>query len=136
MHSAPPKAAPELVLLAGLSEARRRLDEALQGVIAQKQLLRYASKRLYEESVNLRNSINGVRKAEPRSEDLLRFLAPRERQVLKLIAQGFSTKEIAGQLGISFKTAVCYRTRLLRKVKVHESASLVRLAIQAGLLSA
>ena len=52
---------------------------------------------------------------------------------MSLIAQGCSTKEVAAQLGITFKTAVTHRTHILRKLDLHESASLVRLAIRAGL---
>jgi DNA-binding NarL/FixJ family response regulator len=63
-------------------------------------------------------------------------LSAREKEVLRLIAQGFSTKEIAGTLNISFKTAVTHRTHLLRKLQLHESASLVRIAIRAGLVAA
>lgn len=63
----------------------------------------------------------------------LSILTRREREVLALIASGHSTKQIAGVLGISFKTAVSHRSRLMEKLEVHETASLVRLAIKAGL---
>ena len=62
-------------------------------------------------------------------------LTPREIQVLRLIAEGLSTKEIAHRLKITFKTAVSHRTHLLQKLGIHESATLVRLAIRAGLVS-
>jgi PAS domain S-box-containing protein len=61
-------------------------------------------------------------------------LTERERQVLVLIAQGKSTKEAAVQLGISYKTADSHRSRILEKLGVHETASMVRLAIRAGLI--
>jgi DNA-binding NarL/FixJ family response regulator len=61
-------------------------------------------------------------------------LTAREREVLKLIAEGRSTKEIAHQLGISFKTAACHRSRILRKFNAHNSVLLVRAAIRAGLV--
>ncbi|HEX5430987.1 MAG TPA: LuxR C-terminal-related transcriptional regulator [Bryobacteraceae bacterium] len=63
----------------------------------------------------------------------LSVLTRREREVLALVASGHSTKQIAGVLGISFKTAVSHRSRLMEKLEVHETASLVRLAIKAGL---
>jgi len=66
----------------------------------------------------------------------LRLLSSRELEVLGLIAEGYSTKEIGARLGITFKTAVTHRTRILRKLQVHESASLVRLAVRAGLVHA
>jgi PAS domain S-box-containing protein len=70
-------------------------------------------------------------------EDAMRAvfsLTERERQVLTLIAEGRSTKEAALQLGISYKTADSHRSRILEKLGVHETASMVRLAIRAGLI--
>lgn len=61
-------------------------------------------------------------------------LTERERQVLVLIADGHSTKAAAVQLGISYKTADSHRSRILEKLNVHETASMVRVAIRAGLI--
>jgi PAS domain S-box-containing protein len=61
-------------------------------------------------------------------------LTERERQVLVLIADGKSTKEAAASLGISYKTADSHRSRILEKLGVHETASMVRYAIRAGLV--
>jgi PAS domain S-box-containing protein len=61
-------------------------------------------------------------------------LTERERQVLVLIADGNSTKEAASMLGISYKTADSHRSRILEKLGVHETASMVRYAIRAGLI--
>jgi PAS domain S-box-containing protein len=61
-------------------------------------------------------------------------LTPREAQVLTLIAEGKSTKEAALVLGISYKTADSHRTRIMEKLNVHETASLVRSAIRMGLV--
>lgn len=61
-------------------------------------------------------------------------LTERERQVLVLIADGKSTKETAARLGISYKTADSHRSRILEKLGVHETASMVRYAIRAGLV--
>jgi PAS domain S-box-containing protein len=63
-------------------------------------------------------------------------LTERERQVLALIAEGKSTKETAVALGISYKTADSHRSRILEKLGVHETASMVRCAIRAGLIDA
>jgi PAS domain S-box-containing protein len=62
-------------------------------------------------------------------------LTEREREVLVLIAQGLSTKKAAAQLGISYKTADSHRSRILEKLGVHETASMVRYAIRAGLIA-
>jgi len=61
-------------------------------------------------------------------------LTPRERQVLQLIAEGKTTKEIAWLLGVSVKTAESHRTRIMQKLDIHETAGLVRYAIRRGLI--
>jgi two-component system response regulator NreC len=61
-------------------------------------------------------------------------LTSRERQVLQLVGEGKSTKEVASLLGISTKTAESHRTRLMQKLDIHETASLVRYAIRRGLV--
>ena len=61
-------------------------------------------------------------------------LTSREREVLQLVAEGKSTKEVAGLLGISFKTAESHRTRILKKLDLHETAGLVRYAVRRGLI--
>ncbi len=61
-------------------------------------------------------------------------LSSRERQVLQLIAEGKTTKEVATILGISVKTAESHRTRLMEKLDIHETASLVLYAVRQGLI--
>lgn len=61
-------------------------------------------------------------------------LTPRERQVLQLVGEGKSTKDVAVILGISVKTAESHRSRLMRKLDIHETATLVRYAIRRGLV--
>lgn len=63
-------------------------------------------------------------------------LSNREQQVLKLIAEGMTTKEIADLLGISSKTAESHRARVMKKLGIHETASLVRYAVRHGLIEA
>jgi len=63
-------------------------------------------------------------------------LTGRERQVLQLVGEGKSTKEVAVHLGISVKTAESHRARLMKKLDIHETASLVRYAIRRGLIQA
>jgi two-component system response regulator NreC len=59
-------------------------------------------------------------------------LTPRERQVLQLVGEGKSTKQIAEVLHISVKTAEFHRGRLMKKLNVHDTANLVRYAIREG----
>jgi DNA-binding NarL/FixJ family response regulator len=69
-----------------------------------------------------------------KSERLADPLTVRERQVLQLIAEGKSTKDTASVLGISVKTAESHRMRLMQKLNIHETASLVRYAVRRGLI--
>jgi DNA-binding NarL/FixJ family response regulator len=61
-------------------------------------------------------------------------LSPRERQVLQLVAEGSTTKEIAVNLGISVKTAESHRQNVMNHLGIHETAGLVRYAIREGLI--
>jgi two-component system, NarL family, response regulator NreC len=61
-------------------------------------------------------------------------LSRREREVLQLVAEGKTTKEVGVVLGISTKTAESHRTRIMTKLNIHETASLVRYAIRRGLV--
>ena len=63
-------------------------------------------------------------------------LSPREREVLQLVAEGKTTKEVAVILGVSIKTAESHRTRIMAKLDIHETANLVRYAIRHGLVQA
>ncbi len=63
-------------------------------------------------------------------------LSPREREVLQLIAEGKTTKEIGAKLGVSFKTAETHRAHIMAKLDIHETASLVRYAIRNRLIQA
>jgi DNA-binding NarL/FixJ family response regulator len=61
-------------------------------------------------------------------------LTPRERQILQLVAEGNTTKEVARLLNISFKTADSHRNHIMQKLDVHDVTGLVRYAIHRGLL--
>jgi DNA-binding NarL/FixJ family response regulator len=65
---------------------------------------------------------------------LVRRLTPRLRDVLRLVGQGHTTKEIAALLGISVKTVEMHRTQLMKTLKIRGLADLVRFAIRAGLV--
>jgi DNA-binding NarL/FixJ family response regulator len=65
----------------------------------------------------------------------LERLTPRQREVLQLVAEGHTTKEIARKLDISVKTAEAYRGELIKALDIHDVASLTRYAIRTGLVS-
>ena len=62
------------------------------------------------------------------------MLTDREREVLQLIAEGLSSKEIANMLGVSLKTVDSHRSNLMEKLDIHKVSGLVRFAIRAGLV--
>lgn len=61
-------------------------------------------------------------------------LTPREREIVQLVAEGRSTKEVADKLGISPKTAETHRTNIMRKLNIHSVSDLVRYAIRNKLV--
>jgi len=62
-------------------------------------------------------------------------LTERERQVLKLVAEGRSNKEVAGVLGVSIKTAMSHREHVMQKLGLHSRTDLIRFAIRAGVIT-
>ena len=69
------------------------------------------------------------------ADDATDRLTPRERQVVQLVAEGKSTKQIAAVLEITPKTVEFHRMRVMKKLNVHDVASLVRYAIRQGLIT-
>lgn len=70
--------------------------------------------------------------AEPEPLDVL---TPRQQEILKLIAQGVQTKEIAHRLNLSRKTVHAHRAQIMERLGVRDLAALVRIAVRLGLVS-
>jgi len=104
---------------AGLAEFRRGLDTVANGG-------NYFGPAV---ASLLRNVV-----ANPASSSAADFLTDREREILQLVAESHSTKEIAAKLGISAKTVDNHRTNLMRKLDLHDVASLTRHALEVGLI--
>jgi two-component system response regulator NreC len=68
------------------------------------------------------------------AEDELDALTPRERQVIKLLAEGRTSREIAKELGVSLKTAMTHRANLMTKLDLHSRADLIKFAIRRGII--
>lgn len=64
------------------------------------------------------------------------LLTARQREILTLIADGSTSKQIASQLGISVKTVESHRTAMMRSLDIHNLAGLVRYAVRVGLVAA
>jgi len=68
------------------------------------------------------------------SLEAVKVLSAREIEVARLVAEGFSSKELAARLGLSVRTVEKHRANIMEKVGVHEVASLVRWCVQTGLV--
>lgn len=75
-----------------------------------------------------------ARMPDAAGRDRMEGLTPRERDVLALIGEGLSAREMATRLGVSPRTVEAYRSRLMAKLDVHRTAMLVRIAFEEGLL--
>ena len=81
-----------------------------------------------------REIVAQIREPSPASDQPFSLLSGREREVLHLIAEGLSAKEIATELNISTKTVEAHRTSLMRKLGVRKATELVRYAVRHGLI--
>ncbi len=71
-------------------------------------------------------------KAAPNKKDP-KDLTPKEKEVLQLIAEGYSSKEIAKEFGLSLNTIHVHRNNIMRKLDIHKQAELVRYALKEGI---
>jgi DNA-binding NarL/FixJ family response regulator len=79
--------------------------------------------------------VDGLLHEEPIGVDPVEGLTQRQREILQLVAEGRSTKEIAGILDVSIKTIETHRARLMERLDIHDVPGLVRFAIRSGLVS-
>jgi len=78
--------------------------------------------------------IESYRKRTVSSSKPIGQLTPRQREILQLIAEGRTTKEIANILGIAIKTVETHRTQMMERLDIHDIAGLVRYSIRVGLI--
>ena len=67
------------------------------------------------------------------AENDVSLITPREREILQLIAEGLSSKEIAKKIDISFNTVLRHRSNIMQKLAIHTQAGLVRYALKEGI---
>jgi DNA-binding NarL/FixJ family response regulator len=118
---------------------REALDAGVKGYVLKNQVvsdLLLALRQVSRGQVYLSPGISSavVEAYQSKSEKSTNPLTLRERQVLQLIAEGKSSKDVASLLGISVKTAESHRTRLMQKLDIHETASLVLYAVRHGIV--
>src|SRR5689334_8303336 len=89
----------------------------------------------YLSPVVLKKVVAGYVKNSQRPKTSYDRLSTREREVLKLLAEGLSVKEIATRLNLSVKTVDVHKYNLMRKIDVHDRAELIKYAIQKKLIA-
>jgi len=82
----------------------------------------------------LKKVVAGYVKNQQRPQTSYDRLSSREREILKLLAEGLTVKEIASRLNLSVKTVDVHKYNLMRKIDVHDRAELIRYAIQKRLI--
>jgi DNA-binding NarL/FixJ family response regulator len=82
-----------------------------------------------------RHVVDGFLRGTGQPASPLSLLTARQREILQLVAEGRSTKEIAADLGLSVKTVETHRAQLMERLEIRDVAGLVRLAIREGLVS-
>lgn len=110
------------------SAAENELIEAVRAVVGGKSYFSPAVSKVLLEDYMRRLQRTGA-------EDSYDLLSLREREVLQLIAEGKSTKEVAGLLNVSEHTAESHRTNLMKKLGLHGLAELILYAVRKGLIS-
>lgn len=120
------------------SMIKRLLEEGADGYLLKnstKQELMRAIDEVMKGKQHLSDEVNTVLMSkDPETKGALSGLTEREIEIVRLIAEGLSNKEIGEKLFISHRTVDTHRTNLMQKLGVHNIAALVRLAIQEGLV--
>lgn len=83
-----------------------------------------------------RDAVEAGPRAQGAAQDPYDTLTEREKQVLKLIAEGGSSKDVAQVLGLSVKTAMTHRENLMEKLGLHNRTDLIRFAVRRGVIRA
>jgi DNA-binding NarL/FixJ family response regulator len=84
---------------------------------------------------NYLRRISDVATEKEKGPDIFKQLTSRQREILQLIAEGNSTKEIANKLNVSIKTVETHRMQLMDRIGIHDVAGLVRYAIRMGIIT-
>ncbi len=107
--------------------AFEELERALEAVCAEGSYV----------STDLRSSLldDYVKKLQGKYDEIELSLTPRERNVLLLLVEGFTTKEIASELSVSPKTIETHRAHLMEKLGVESVAALIKFALRQGLIN-
>jgi DNA-binding CsgD family transcriptional regulator len=117
-----------------LSEARALAEKLMLAVQHSEELRRRVVRTRRSRAAEFvsKSAADGV--ANTSGESAPGKMTPRERQIVQLVAEARSTKQIAFQLGIGAKTVEAHRTHIMKKLGVHSASELVRYAISSGIV--
>ena len=90
---------------------------------------------LYLSPAVSKDLIGDLRRSDQREVTPVEMLTPRQREILQLVTEGHSTKDIARRLDLSVKTVEAHRSELMERLDIHDLPGLVRFAIRHGLTS-
>lgn len=109
------------------------VEDLLKAVEKVKSGSKYASPAVADE---LLNGVVDVIKRDRNGHDPYDLLSRREKEILKLVANGSTSREVAEKLFISVSTVKSHRNNIMKKLKVNDMASLVKVAIRKGVVAA
>jgi DNA-binding CsgD family transcriptional regulator len=124
----------EAQLDAKLSEARRLAEKLMLTMQHSEELRRRVVRTRRSRAAEFVSKSSADGGAHPSAESAPGKMTPRERQIVQLVAEARSTKQIAFQLGIGAKTVEAHRTHIMKKLGVHSASELVRYAISNGIV--
>ncbi len=128
----------KILVISSFAEAaviRRALEQGAKGYVlksASEEELLEALATVAKGERYLSSEASAILRSNPRVEPI--DLTPREREVLKLVAEGLSIKMIADRLGLAFETVHSYFKYLKLKLGVNNTASMIRVAMEQGLI--
>jgi DNA-binding NarL/FixJ family response regulator len=113
------------------SDSDRSLVAAIEALAAHKPFFTSCATEIMLESIRTK-----VKSASEVPQSIRERLTPREREIVQLLSEGKSSKEVAVTLGISVKTSETHRANIMRKLEIHSVSQLVRYAVRNQIVEA
>jgi DNA-binding NarL/FixJ family response regulator len=112
------------------SDSDRSLVAAVEALAVHKPFFTSCATEIMLESIRAKGSVSEV------AQSVRDRLTPREREIVQLLSEGKSSKEVAVILGISVKTSETHRANIMRKLEIHSVSQLVRYAVRNQIVEA
>ncbi len=112
------------------SDSDGQLVAAVEALAMHKLFFTPCAMEIVQESIRSRRSVSNFQ------QSVRNRLTPREREIIQLLSEGKSSKEVAVMLGISVKTSETHRANVMRKLEIHSVSQLVRYAVRNRIIEA